>query len=61
MLISYKSESSGLRYSYLVPNNIINDRLMDCIGMLVLFIAVGSNCGCGAELLYIQEECNTDQ
>lgn len=41
MLISYKSESSGLRYSYLVPNNIINDRLMDCIGMLVLFIAVG--------------------
>ena len=41
MLISYKSESSGLRYSYLVPNNIINDRLMDCISMLVLFIIVG--------------------
>ena len=41
MMISYKSEASGLRYSYLVPNNIINDRLMDCISMLVLFIIVG--------------------
>lgn len=41
MMISYKSESSGLRYSYLVPNNIINDRLIDCVGMLVLFIVVG--------------------
>lgn len=40
-LISYKSEESGMRYSYFVPNSVINERLMYCILMLALFIVVG--------------------
>ena len=41
MLISYKSEASGLCYSYFIPNIIINERLMNCIYLLALFILLG--------------------
>ena len=41
MLLSYRSETSGLRYSYFVPNNIINERLTNCIYILALFIVLG--------------------
>lgn len=41
MLISYRSESSGLCYSYFVPNNIINERLTNCLYLLALFIVLG--------------------
>ncbi|MCR5321136.1 MAG: AraC family transcriptional regulator [Lachnospiraceae bacterium] len=41
ILISYKSEDSGMRYSYFVPNEIINERLMYCMLMLVIFVFIG--------------------
>lgn len=41
MLISYRSETSGLRYSCFVPNDIINERLTNCIYLLIFFLVLG--------------------
>ncbi len=41
MMISYKSEASGLRYSYFVPNDIVNKRLTYCMIFLVFIIVLG--------------------
>ena len=48
--ISCLSEESGIRYSYLVPNEIINGRLVYCVLMLLAFIML--SIAVGAVLSY---------
>ncbi len=40
-LITYLSASSGMRYSFFVPSAVVNARMMYCILMLILFVAIG--------------------
>ncbi len=39
--ISYQSKVSGLRYSYFVPRKVINQRLVSCILIFLIFAVIG--------------------